>query len=44
MECHFPPDLWPTDEEETEDGGIVLKLKDGTRLPGLRKLILEANG
>ena len=27
----FPPDLWPAEEEETEDG-IYLVLKDGTRL------------
>ena len=28
----FPPELWPAEEEETEDGRIRLKLKDGTRL------------
>ena len=28
----FPPDLWPAEEQETEDGNIFLKLKDGTRL------------
>src|SRR5579859_694940 len=28
----FPPTLWPAEEEETEDGRIFLRLKDGTRL------------
>jgi len=28
----FHPELWPAEEEETKDGRIVLKLKDGTRL------------
>ena len=28
----FPPELWPAEEEETNDGKIFLKLKDGTRL------------
>ena len=28
----FPPELWPAEEEETGDGAILLKLKDGTRL------------
>jgi hypothetical protein len=28
----FPLNLWPAEEEETEDGKIFLKLKDGTRL------------
>jgi hypothetical protein len=28
----FPPDLWPAEEEETEEGKIFLKLRDGTRL------------
>jgi hypothetical protein len=28
----FPPDLWPAVEEETEDGRVHLRLKDGTRL------------
>jgi len=27
----FPPNLWPAEEEETEEG-IYLRLKDGTRL------------
>jgi hypothetical protein len=27
----FPPELWPA-EEETENGNIFLRLKDGTRL------------
>lgn len=26
----FPPDLWPAEEEETEDGRLLLRLKDGT--------------
>ena len=29
----FPPELWPGEEEETDDGKIFLKLKDGSRLP-----------
>lgn len=28
----FPPDLWPAEEEETEDGRTFLRSKDGTRL------------
>jgi hypothetical protein len=28
----FPPELWPAEEEETGDGEIFLRLKDGTRL------------
>jgi hypothetical protein len=28
----FPPELWPAQEEETPQG-LVLKLKDGTRIP-----------
>jgi hypothetical protein len=28
----FPPELWPAQEEESEDGTIFLRLKDGTRL------------
>jgi hypothetical protein len=28
----FPPELWPATEEETENGKIFLKLKDGNRL------------
>lgn len=28
----FPPELWPAEEEETRDGEIFLRLKDGTRL------------
>ena len=28
----FPTPLWPAEEEETEDGRIFLRLKDGTRL------------
>jgi hypothetical protein len=28
----FLPELWPATEEETEDGKIFLKLKDGSRL------------
>ncbi len=28
----FPPELWPAEEEETENGEIFLRLKDGTRL------------
>ena len=28
----FPPELWPAEEEETEDGRIFLRLKDGTKL------------
>ena len=28
----FPPDLWPAEEEESEEGRIFLKLKNGTRL------------
>jgi hypothetical protein len=28
----FPPELWPAEEEETADGEIFLRLKDGTRL------------
>jgi hypothetical protein len=28
----FPPALWPAEEEETEDGRVFLRLKDGTRL------------
>ncbi|MGD0758779.1 MAG: hypothetical protein ABR921_07740 [Candidatus Sulfotelmatobacter sp.] len=30
--ARFPPDVWPAEEEETENGNISLKLKDGTRL------------
>lgn len=30
--ARFPPELWPAQEEETEDGAIFLKLKDGNRL------------
>jgi hypothetical protein len=30
--ARFPPDLWPAEEEETENGTIFLKLKDGSRL------------
>lgn len=33
----FPPDLWPA-EEETEDGRIFLRLKDGTRVPACDQL------
>ena len=32
----FPPELWPGEEEEDEDGTIFLKLKDGTKLLGYR--------
>ena len=28
----FPPELWPAEEVETEDGTIFLRLKNGTRL------------
>jgi hypothetical protein len=28
----FPPELWPAEEEETGDGRVFLRLKDGTRL------------
>jgi hypothetical protein len=28
----FPSELWPAEEEETEEGKIFLKLKDGSRL------------
>jgi hypothetical protein len=28
----FPPELWPAEEEETKNGDIFLRLKDGTRL------------
>jgi hypothetical protein len=28
----FPPELWPAEEEETENGEIFLRLKDGTRI------------
>jgi hypothetical protein len=28
----FPLDLWPAEEEESEDKTVVLKLKDGTKL------------
>ncbi len=28
----FPLDLWPAEEEESEDRTVFLKLKDGTRL------------
>ena len=28
----FTPDLWPADEEETEDGKIFLRLMDGSKL------------
>jgi hypothetical protein len=28
----FPPELWPAEEEETADGEIFLRLKDGTSL------------
>jgi len=28
----FPPELWPAEEEETKDGEIFLRLKDGTTL------------
>jgi hypothetical protein len=28
----FPPNLWPAAEQETEEGNIFLKLKDGTRV------------
>jgi hypothetical protein len=28
----FPPELWPATEEQTPDGEIFLRLKDGTRL------------
>ena len=34
----FPPELWPGEEEKTEDGKIFLKLKDGTSL-----LVYEPN-
>jgi hypothetical protein len=27
----FPPNLWPAEEEESPDGKLLLKLKDGTR-------------
>ncbi len=30
--ARFPPELWPAEEEETEEGKIFLKLKDGSRL------------
>jgi hypothetical protein len=28
----FPPDLWPAVEEESDDGQILLRLKDGSAL------------
>ena len=28
----FPTDLWPAEEEESEDRTVFLKLKDGTKL------------
>jgi hypothetical protein len=28
----FPPELWPAEEEESEEGRIFLKLKNRTRL------------
>jgi hypothetical protein len=28
----FPPELWPAEEEQSGDGEIFLRLKDGTRL------------
>jgi hypothetical protein len=28
----FPPELWPAEEEQSADGKIFLRLKDGTRL------------
>ena len=28
----FPPELWPAEEEETDDGRTLLRLKDGTKL------------
>jgi hypothetical protein len=28
----FPADLWPAEEEETEDGRTLLRLKDGTTI------------
>jgi hypothetical protein len=31
----FPPDLWPAEEEETDDGRTILQLKDGTTLLAL---------
>jgi len=31
----FPTDLWPAEEEETEDGRTILRLKDGSTLVAL---------
>jgi len=28
----FPPDLWPAEEQELEDGTIFLRLKNGSRI------------
>jgi hypothetical protein len=28
----FPPDLWPAEEEQTDNGQVFLRLKDGTKL------------
>jgi hypothetical protein len=28
----FPPELWPAEEEQTDNGQIFLRLKDGTKL------------
>jgi hypothetical protein len=30
--ARFPPELWPAEEQETENGTIFMKLKDGSRL------------
>ena len=31
----FPPELWPAEEEETDDGRTLLRLKDGSTLVAL---------
>ncbi len=41
-EAAFPPNLWPAEEEETDDGRTLLRLKDASTLvalesPGPRK-------
>ena len=39
----FPPELWPV-EEETADGEIFLRLKDGTRLLAQTKRAFQKPG
>jgi hypothetical protein len=37
----FPPELWPAEEEETEDGRIFLRLKGWDQDSGLRTSLEE---